>query len=206
MTQAYPLAWPTGWKRCTYRTGGKFQVGQGVNARKLTIRDGIKRVLAELDRMGVKGDDVIVSHNIKPHLVDGQGSKTSDPGVAVYWKQRDKPDRVLAVDRYHNVADNLAALAATLEAMRAIERHGGAVVMDRAFSGFAALPAPASEPHWSELLGCRRDASPEEIRSAWKNVARMWQARVDAGDTAATARMATINAAKDRALAERTLR
>jgi hypothetical protein len=46
-------------------------------------------------------------------------------------------------------ADNLAAIAATLEAMRAIDRHGGATILNRAFTGFTALPPPAD--CWKEL-------------------------------------------------------
>jgi DnaJ-domain-containing protein 1 len=58
----------------------------------------------------------------------------------------------MAIDRYKRVADNLAAVAATLDAMRAIERHGGAEILNRAFLGFAALPEKASQP-WREVLG-----------------------------------------------------
>jgi hypothetical protein len=50
------------------------------------------------------------------------------------------------------VADNLAAVAATLDALRAIERHGGGSILERAFIGFAALPASIEKP-WRETLG-----------------------------------------------------
>lgn len=201
---AYPLSWPVGWKRCSLRTGAAFRVGQGMSARKLTIRDGIKRVLAELDRMGVRADDVIISSNVKPHIMDSQGSNVSDPGVAVYWRKSPKePQRVLAVDRYHNVADNLAALAATLDAMRAIERHGGAVVMDRAFEGFTALPPPTSERPWWEVLGVSRAASPEEIKAAHR--AAVVAAHPDKPGGSHD-KMAALNRARDAGLAERTLR
>ena len=56
----------------------------------------------------------------------------------------------MAVDRYDRVAGNIAAVAATISAMRAIERHGGAEILDRAFTGFVALPAPAD---WRKILG-----------------------------------------------------
>src|SRR3954467_15855639 len=61
--------------------------------------------------------------------------------------------RCMAIDRYTRVADNLAAIAATLEAMRAIERHGGGAILERAFLGFAALPEKASSPWWRDVLG-----------------------------------------------------
>ena len=56
----------------------------------------------------------------------------------------------MAIDRYDTVAGNLGAIAATLEAMRAIERHGGAEILDRAFTGFVALAAPARS--WRDVL------------------------------------------------------
>ncbi len=56
-------------------------------------------------------------------------------------------------------SDNLAAIAATLDAMRAIERHGGAAILDRAFTGFAALPEKASQA-WREVLGISTDIQP----------------------------------------------
>jgi hypothetical protein len=37
--------------------------------------------------------------------------------------------------------------------MRAIERHGGAQILDRAFTGFTALPAPTAKRHWREVFG-----------------------------------------------------
>jgi hypothetical protein len=48
-------------------------------------------------------------------------------------------------------ADTAQATAA-IEALRAIERHGGAEILDRAFTGFLALPEKASEP-WRDVLG-----------------------------------------------------
>lgn len=53
-------------------------------------------------------------------------SEPSDGGVAVYWLTSTGETKCIAIDRYDRVADNLAAVAATLDAMRAIERHGGA--------------------------------------------------------------------------------
>lgn len=202
MTDSYPLAWPVGWKRTSSRTYAKFQVGKpGVNARKLTIRDGQKRVMAELGRMGVREDDVIISTNVKPHIQDSQGSNVSDPGVAVYWHSRGKPQRVLSVDRYNTVADNLAALAATLEAMRAIERHGGAVVMDRAFEGFTALPPPTRERDWWDVLEVRRDASIDAIKAAHRRL--LQDHHPDRGGS--HERMAEINRARDNAMRERAI-
>ena len=45
MIPAYPLTWPEGWKRTTYRKAPKFSRYD----RKLSVMDGVERVLAELD-------------------------------------------------------------------------------------------------------------------------------------------------------------
>lgn len=164
--KAYPLSWPEGWKRTTSRTAAAFsktrepirdsqgqQVYQGKT--RLSVADAVRRLLDELQRMRVHDWNVIISTNV-PLRLDGfprGDQEPRDPGAAVYWKQKDgQPMRCMAIDRYTRVADNLAAIAATLEAMRAIERHGGATILDRAFLGFAALPEKASQP-WREVLG-----------------------------------------------------
>jgi hypothetical protein len=155
MINAYPLTWPEGWKRTTVnlRTRAHFnkkerqysspiagvQQHSWMRSRDLTVSDGIARVLEELERMGVDRQDVIISTNVRTRLDglprSGQ-SEPEDPGAAVYWKIGKEPMRSMAIDRYDRVADNLAALGATLEAMRAIERHGGAEILNRAFLGF----------------------------------------------------------------------
>lgn len=168
----YPLTWPAGWKRTPstarhrarfnkktreYRDGG----GSWLNSKEVTIAEGTKRVLASLHRLGVQDGDAIISTNLRLRL-DGLPMSNQrdpdDPGVAVYWKLRkDKSHKVMAIDQYDRIADNIAAIAATLEAMRAIERHGGARILERAFTGFEALPAPRD---WKVILGLAHLAAP----------------------------------------------
>jgi hypothetical protein len=167
---AYPLSWPAGWKRmpASHRANGKFgkqtrehrtwNDGSSTSwTRKgeISIAGAVERIRDELRRMGVPDDDLVISTNLQLRL-DGfpksAQRQPEDPGVAVYW--RDGADtRCMAIDRYHLVEHNLAAVAATLDAMRAIERHGGAEILNRAFAGFAALPGPgANDPEWWEVL------------------------------------------------------
>jgi len=97
----------------------------------------------------------VLSANILTRLDDLSRSGEKEPddsGAAVYWWTRDDARRAMATDLYSTVADNLAAIAATLDAMRAIERHGGAQILDRAFTGFAALDAPAAKRHWRDVI------------------------------------------------------
>lgn len=173
--KSYPLSWPEGWKRTQSRTSAQFgkvplmgrnEQGQAMYQAKkrLSVADAVQRVIGELGRMGVPDWCLIISTNV-PLRLDGlprSDKEPADPGAAVYWKKpnakESAPMRCMAIDRYTRVADNLAAIAATLEAMRAIERHGGASILDRAFLGFAALPEKASQP-WREVFGISTTAA-----------------------------------------------
>jgi hypothetical protein len=191
--QAYPLSWPEGWKRTAVNNRKRAQFnkkerqyrgpsvpgGQGtswVNTKDLSVADGVERVLRELSAMGVDRQDVIISTNIRTRL-DGlprSGDREpDDPGAAIYWRSGKEPMRSMAIDRYDRVADNLAALGATLEAMRAIERHGGAEILQRAFLGFAALPEKASQG-WRPLFGFGEDerVSSEQVEKAFRELAK----------------------------------
>lgn len=163
----FPLYWPTGWKRIANRADATFNR----NGKDLTLFDGVQRVLESLVRMGIGEADVIISTNVRTRL-DGRPRsgepKPEDPGACVYWQPGAGAMRCMAIDRYTEVADNLAAISATLEAMRAIERHGGAAILDRAFAGFTALPAP--DRPWDEVLGVSIPASAEEVQAAYRKL------------------------------------
>lgn len=170
MIPAYPLAWPEGWKRtpplrrrsATFGRQERQYSSDGQHSwkqkRGLTVTDSVERVLRALESMRIDRKDVVISTNVRTRL-DGlprSGErKPEDPGAAVYWQDRGgAAPRVMAVDQYDDVADNLAAIASTLDAMRAIERHGGAAILERAFTGFAALPAPGQTSRtWRDVLG-----------------------------------------------------
>lgn len=171
MISAHPLSWPEGWPRAKSRERANFgRTGSGTygpRKRRLEVADGVNRVLLELGRLGIDRQDVIVSTNVRTRL-DGLPrsgeAEPGDPGAAVYWvtyrrAKTSEPNppmieqrRVMAIDRYDRVADNLAAIAATLEALRAIDRHGGGQILERAFTGFTALPAPGATRSWREVL------------------------------------------------------
>ncbi|MDJ0712576.1 MAG: hypothetical protein QNJ14_19490 [Woeseiaceae bacterium] len=144
-------------------------------------------MLATLERMGVDTvDDVVISSDLKLRL-DGlprsSQREPEDPGVCVYWVTAAGDRRCMAIDRYDKIADNLAAIAATLEAMRSIERHGGAEILDRAFTGFTALPAPADEPWWSVLdYQSESDALASEFEKRARKRLSMVHADTGTGD------------------------
>ena len=135
MADAYPLTWPTGWNRSKLAKSSSF---------KSPMAKTLSLLRDELKRMGASG--VVVSTNV-PLKADGTirlDREPLDPGVAVYFT-RDEKQMVLACDQYDSLRDNLLAIAKTIEAMRGIQRWGAGEMMERAFSGFKALPAVAGE-------------------------------------------------------------
>lgn len=208
----YPLQWPAGWPRAKTRKSARFTTTRNSppssfapDARPfkvqkaLTVADWLDRVVAELGRMGVPDWNIIISSNValgaRGNPLSSRG-EPDDPGVAVYWRKGDGPRRVMAIDIYDRAADNLGAIAATLEAMRAIERHGGAMIGERAFTGFDALPPPAD--CW-KVLGLAPGASVEAIEAAYRHKAR--SAHPDAGGRDDD--MSRLNVARDEALRAR---
>lgn len=163
---AYPLSWPEGWPRTPAgnRVYGRFgkRVATGGSSWKhlqdLSVTQAVTRVLAELERMGIDRQDSIISTDVRLRM-DGlprSGEREpDDSGAAVYWEEWNGSRRVIAIDLYTKVADNLAAIAATLDALRAVERHGGARILERAFTGFTALPAPGQTVvrTWRQVFG-----------------------------------------------------
>ena len=124
-----------------------------------------------------RNDDVVISTNLELRLdglpYSGQREPV-DPGATVYWCDRSGATRCMAIDRYTRVADNLAAIAATLDAMRAIERHGGAEILDRAFTGFAALLGPDADKPWHVVLACPAHASTDHVRKNYRRARSMF--------------------------------
>ncbi len=106
----------------------------------------------------MRGANVVITSNTPLNsngVPDGRGSNPSDPGVAVWWQEKGGVERVIACDRWFTPAENLRAIAKTLEALRGIDRWGASQIVERAFAGFTALPAGGEthvEPDWWETL------------------------------------------------------
>ncbi len=192
MIQAYPLQWPEGWPRTPAyrRRPSPFQVGLA------RARDDL------LDQLRLLGAREVVVSTAIPTRRDGlpyagrvwrQGD---DPGVAVYFARGGRPT-VIAKDLYRTPEANLRAIGLVVEALRSIERHGGAELLDRAFTGFAALPAP-DEIDWRAELGLlpNEPLAVESIEMAYR--VRAKRAHPDAGGSDAA--MARLNRARDLAL------
>lgn len=189
MTQRYPLQWPAHKPRLRSweRKSGTFKA----EGRSITVDAAFQRIQYELDRIG--GKNPLVSTNVELR-VDGRPrmdrSPPSDPGVCLYFDLKGKP-YALACDAYQTVPQNLAAVAAHLEATRAIERHGVATASEM-FTAFVALPQPK---RWFEVLGVESSATLAAAEQAYRQKART--AHPDQGGS--TAAMAELNAARDAA-------
>jgi hypothetical protein len=144
MTEAYPLQWPHGWPRHKGQqdSDSRFN-GPGYRWDKV-----YKGLVEELSRLGAK--NIVVSTN-QPIRRDGlpyaQERIIPDVGVAVYFTRNGKA-LVMAQDRFYTILGNMRSLAMAVEGLRQMERHGGAVMMERAFEGFTALPKPTGADWW----------------------------------------------------------
>jgi hypothetical protein len=186
MAEAYPLYWPEGWKRTAYREDSRFKTGFGA-ARKYLFE--------ELERMGAS--KVILSTSI-PLRNDGMPRANmrpdgGDTGVAVYFERKGKP-MVFACDKFKKSEDNIYAIAKTIDAMRGIERWGASDMMERAFSGFKALPSTTAGESWWSILGCLSSATREQGETAYKQAARAAMLADPAGETGA---LLKLNLARD---------
>jgi hypothetical protein len=144
-TEAYPLAWPAGWPRIAAGTARRAQFNvkvkdpakSYVTKTAVTLYVGRERLLDELRRLGAT--DVVLSSNIPTRLDGLPYSKAREPddhGVAVYFRIKSQP-RVLACDKWDRVADNMAALAAHVEAIRG-QLRWGVGSLEQAFGGYKA--------------------------------------------------------------------
>lgn len=169
---AFPLSWPPGYPRVRYRSRSPFKVKSFETSRE--------QLFAELRRMGAT--KIILSTNI-PIRQDGMPyadlarRRIPDPGVAIYFHFRGS-QRSLACDKWERLEDNLHALELTIEAMRGLERWGASSILERAFTGFTALPAP---PQWWDVLGVQPEASLETCERVYRE--KIMRAHPDVGGT-----------------------
>lgn len=170
---AFPLCWPEGWRETPGHKrsrGYQFKEGTGFEKRLVSL-DRARRLLSEeLARLGAS--QIVLSSNL-PLRQDGAPRADRHrydmdaPGVAVYFVYKGKP-MVMAQDAFDNPAANFRSLGLAIEALRALERHGGGSMMERAFAGFTALPPPqGSKPRrpWWEVLRYPVDPAERELLS-----------------------------------------
>ena len=182
-TEAYPLTWPAGRPRTQYPKRSNFDTTLGV---------AIKDVQHEVRLLG--GSELIISSNFSvkangmPYA--NQRRLKEDNGVVVYFMLKKKP-MCFACDRWDRFEDNLRAIAKAIDALRGISRWGTGDMVEQAFTGFTALPAPTSWWQTLELDG--PDVSRDDIQRAWRSLASRHHPD-NGGDTN---KMADINRARD---------
>jgi hypothetical protein len=191
---AYPLSWPIGWKRTEphRRKSSRY---------KVTFARARDEVLHSLQLMGVRDYNVIISSNV-PLRRDGlplaNMREPDDVGIAVYWSNHKQERRVIACDKWRTVRENLRAVNLALEALRMLERTGSSEILNRAFTGFAALPpASAAEEDWRAVLKLRGMAvTSADIEESYRELAK--EAHPDSGGDHDA--MVRLNQARDAAL------
>ena len=193
----YPLTWPAGWKRTKNPGPSQFKTEPGRATTGLTN---------ELLRLGAS--KVIISSNAQ-YRNDGmpyaRQAAMHDCGVAVYFNRKGK-DMVFACDTYWNLHENIHAIAKTIEALRAIERWGASDMLEKAFTGFLALPAPIAmggpvKRPWREVLELGEDytVSVIQLDAAYRRLASLYHPDKPGGSAE---KMTELNTARDEAYKE----
>lgn len=166
---AYPLQWPAGRPRTHswQRERAKFQT---TFAR---ARDEISREVQLLvGGRWARDPQLVISTNValrRDGLPLANQRNPDDCGVAVYFEHK-KRSMCFACDRWDKIEHNMQAIAKTIEALRGIARWGTGDMLEAAFTGFTALPAPGAPREWWEVLGVQRNAQPQEIVDAYRRL------------------------------------
>lgn len=169
----YPLKWPAGRPRSVERKSSLFRH----DGRSMTWTAARDRLRDQLDAMTKRGHNwrttnIVLTCNIRFTLSGARDRNLSrrepdDTGVALYFDLDERP-HVLACDRWDTVQDNIAAIAAHIDALRGQERWGVADLR-QAFAGHIALPRAAA---WWEVLKISPDATIEQINAAYRAAAK----------------------------------
>ena len=140
--EPFPLQWPDGFPRTM--NADRMRSRFGVRG-QVSFSQARNEMLDELERLGaanvVLTSDLPVRNDGLPYASSRAGD---DPGVSVWFVLPDSEgklhERVFPCDKWKTHAENMTAIARTVEAMRGMDRWGVGQVVERAFAGFAALP------------------------------------------------------------------
>ncbi len=147
------------------RVGDSFQK----RSRELTVAEATTRLQDELDKLC--GQYAVLSTNLELRLNGLPRSNQSEPndtGAAVYFTLK-KKRVVLACDKWDHVADNIAAIASHINALRGQERWGVGS-LEQAFAGYAKLPSPEQAGSWRTVLGCPNAATRAEAEARFREL------------------------------------
>jgi hypothetical protein len=188
---AFPLQWPAGWPRAERQSCAAFHSG----GKPLSVHEARQRLIAELDRLYARYATLSTNVELRLDGLPYSGQKEpTDPGAAAYFQLQGK-DIALACDKWDRVADNIAAIAKHIEALRGMDRWGVGTAR-QAFAGYEALPAP--EPWWQILGLTHPNATRAEIAIAYRRASNDAHPDKPGGSHD---RMAAVNKARDEGLA-----
>ena len=98
---------------------------------------------------------------------------------------RNGEQKALACDTYDLCGCNIWAIAQVVSYFRAMECYGCTEVLDRAFTGFTALPENAGESTertWWEVLGVSERSDAGEVKRAYRELAKIHHPDVSGGN------------------------
>lgn len=164
MIEAYPLDWPMDYKRTPAHKKKYSQFKNTLGAARDYLKDEVRRL---------GGKNLIISTNIPVKnngdlYADHGRYKIEDPGVAIYFDWNGK-HILMCCDQYFKVWENITALAKAIEAIRGLERWGVSEFLERAFTGFKALPehTEAEQSIWKILGLTEKPMHAETIKHAF---------------------------------------
>ncbi len=159
----YPLKWIIGRPRTPAQSRARAGFGSSIETkntagepikvlRAVTVAGALERLAHEMRALGA--DQLLVSTNI-PSRRDGlpfaRAAEPDDPGAVLYFRLDGKP-HALGVDKWDRVADNIAAIAKHVQALRGQDRWGAGTIV-QAFSGHKMLTAFEAHLTWWAILG-----------------------------------------------------
>lgn len=165
---AFPLAWPMGYPETPAEQRGlsQFKVSSFERSRN-EAKHQLELMYAEC---------IVISTNLPLRndgapFASGRIGRDRSPGVAIYFTRKGKA-YVFACDKFVRIEDNMRAIYYTVEALRTMQRMGASEMMERAFVGFAALPAAGGGTvPWRDALTVAFNATPEDVKRAYRALA-----------------------------------
>lgn len=137
--EPFPLQWPDSFKRTARAKRERSKFGFKSSG-QVSFSHALMELRAELDRLGARNVTITTDLPVRNDGLPYASGRADDTGVAVWFVLKDQ-ERVFCCDRWLSHAENMIAIARSIEAMRGLGRWGMADVVEKAMGGFAALPA-----------------------------------------------------------------
>lgn len=172
-----PLNWPDDvpMRDDSERKLGRFAEGKDA----ISVAQAVERLDREIKRLG--GDNASLCANFSVtagrKTIRMEVMRRENQAVCLRFNIGDQLF-VMPMDGYTDAAQNIAGLAAHIEATRAIERHGVATV-SQVLNNFAALPPRSGEAAikpkrpWYDVLGILQESSLGVIEAVFRELSKV---------------------------------